>query len=318
MNITFLDASTVDSGDINFNEIKQFGNLTTYSNSNSNNTAERIKESEIVITNKVILDKETIETAENLKLVVVSATGYNNVDLKSAGDKNVIVCNVVNYSTQIVAQHTLSLILNLCGQTHKYLYEKSLWPKSPIFTRLDHKVNEIYSKKLGIAGVGNIGENVGTIAEAMGMKVQVLHRKESSNERHPEWKRVTSDEFFSTSDIISLHCPLTESNHHLVNEKTLSLMKKGSYLINTSRGGLIDELALATALKNNVIGGAALDVLSVEPPPIDHCLMQESIPNLLITPHNAWTSIESRKRLIKGIVENIDSFIKGTPINVVS
>ena len=214
MNITFLDASTVDSGDINFNEIKQFGNLTTYSNSTSNNTAERIKESQIVITNKVILDKEIIETAENLKLIVVSATGYNNIDLKSASDKNVIVCNVVNYSTPIVAQHTLSLILNLCGQTHKYLYEKSLWPKSPIFTRLDHKVNEIYGKKIGIAGVGNIGENVGTIAEAMGMKVQVLNRKGSTNERQPEWKRVPSDEFFSTSDIISLHCPLTESNHH--------------------------------------------------------------------------------------------------------
>ena len=318
MNITFLDAATVDSGDIDFSKINQFGELTTYSTSTSKNASERIKDSEIVITNKVILNKEILESASKLKLIVVSATGYNNIDLKSAKEKNITVCNVVNYSTPIVAQHTFSLILNLCGQTHKYLYEKSLWPKSPIFTRLEHPVNEIFGKTLGIAGVGNIGETVGTIAEAMGMTIQVLHRKGSKNERHPEWNRVNENEFFSTSDIITLHCPLTESNHHLINEKTLSLMKSSSYLINTSRGGLIDEPALATALRNHIIRGAALDVLSEEPPPNDHCLLQESVPNLLITPHNAWTSIESRKRLLNGIVENISSFINGSPINRVN
>lgn len=318
MKITFLDASTVDAGDINLDCIREHGDLIIHSTTSNNETLKRVIDSEIIITNKVIIDKPIIEASKKLKLIVVSATGYNNIDVDAAKANNVTVCNVVDYSTPIVAQHTISLILNLCGQTYKYLNEKSLWPASPIFTRLDHRVTEISGKSLGIVGVGNIGSKVGEIAESMGMKIQVLARKDSKSLIHQEWPRFEYASFFENSDIITLHCPLTDSNKHLINNESLSIMKKTSYLINTSRGDLVDESALAIALNEKNIAGAAVDVLSEEPPPSDHCLINESIPNLLVSPHIAWISVESRKRLINGVSSNIKAFLNKSPINQVS
>lgn len=318
MKITFLDASTVDAGDINLDCIREHGDLIIHSTTSNNETLKRVIDSEIIITNKVIIDKPIIEASKKLKLIVVSATGYNNIDVDAAKANNVTVCNVVDYSTPIVAQHTISLILNLCGQTYKYLNEKSLWPASPIFTRLDHRVTEISGKSLGIVGVGNIGSKVGEIAESMGMKIQVLARKDSKSLIHQEWPRLEYASFFENSDIITLHCPLTDSNKHLINNESLSIMKKTSYLINTSRGDLVDESALAIALTEKNISGAAVDVLSEEPPPSDHCLINESIPNLLVSPHIAWISVESRKRLINGVSINIKAFLNKSPINQVS
>lgn len=318
MKITFLDASTVDAGDINLDCIREHGDLIIHSTTSNNETLKRVIDSEIIITNKVIIDKPIIEASKKLKLIVVSATGYNNIDVDAAKANNVTVCNVVDYSTPIVAQHTISLILNLCGQTYKYLNEKSLWPASPIFTRLDHRVTEISGKTLGIVGVGNIGSKVGEIAESMGMKIQVLARKNSKSLIHQEWPRLEYASFFENSDIITLHCPLTDSNKHLINNESLSIMKKTSYLINTSRGDLVDESALAIALNEKNIAGAAVDVLSEEPPPSDHCLINESIPNLLVSPHIAWISVESRKRLINGVSSNIKAFLSRSPINQVS
>lgn len=318
MKITFLDASTVDAGDINLDCIREHGDLIIHSTTSNNETLKRVIDSEIIITNKVIIDKPIIEASKKLKLIVVSATGYNNIDVDAAKANNVTVCNVVDYSTPIVAQHTISLILNLCGQTYKYLNEKSLWPASPIFTRLDHRVTEISGKNLGIVGVGNIGSKVGEIAESMGMKIQVLARKDSKSLIHQEWPRLEYASFFENSDIITLHCPLTDSNKHLINNESLSIMKKTSYLINTSRGDLVDESALAIALNEKNIAGAAVDVLSEEPPPSDHCLINESIPNLLVSPHIAWISVESRKRLINGVSSNIKAFLNRSPINQVS
>ena len=201
--------------------------------------------------------------------------------------------------------------------------EKNLWPDSPIFTRLDHTVTEIYGKILGIVALtynytDQEKSRVGEIAQSMGMKIQVLARKGSNNIIHPEWKRLDPQLFFSSSDIITLHCPLTESNEKIINSNSLSLMQNTSHLINTSRGGLIDEQALSNALINKEIAGAAIDVLTEEPPPRSHYLMDSSIPNLLITPHIAWISIESRKRLIEGVVKNIKAFIEGSPINEVN
>ena len=318
MKITFLDASTVDAGDINLDYIREHVDLIIHSTSSNNETLQRVIESEIIITNKVIIDKPIIEASKKLKLIVVSATGYNNIDVDAANANNVTVCNVVDYSTPIVAQHTISLILNLCGQTYKYLNEKSLWPASPIFTRLDHRVTEISGKTLGIVGVGNIGSKVGEIAESMGMKIQVLARKDSKSLIHQVWPRLEYSSFFENSDIITLHCPLTDSNKHLINNESLSIMKKTSYLINTSRGDLVDESALAIALTEKNISGAAVDVLSEEPPPSDHCLINESIPNLLVSPHIAWISVESRKRLINAVSSNIKAFLNKSPINQVS
>ena len=217
MKITFLDASTVDAGDINLDCIREHGDLIIHSTTSNNETLQRVIDSEIIITNKVVIDKPIIEASKKLKLIVVSATGYNNIDVEAAKTNNVTVCNVVDYSTPIVAQHTISLILNLCGQTYKYLNEKSLWPSSPIFTRLDHRVTEISGKTLGIVGVGNIGSKVGEIAESMGMKIQVLARDGSKGLTHQEWPRLDHYSFFETSDIITLHCPLTDSNKHLIN-----------------------------------------------------------------------------------------------------
>lgn len=318
MKITFLDASTVDAGDINLDCIREHGDLIIHSTTSNNETLQRVIDSEIIITNKVIIDKPIIDASKKLKLIVVSATGYNNIDVDAANANNVTVCNVVDYSTPIVAQHTISLILNLCGQTYKYLNEKSLWPASPIFTRLDHRVTEISGKTLGIVGVGNIGSKVGEIAESMGMKIQVLARKDSKSLIHQEWPRLEYASFFENSDIITLHCPLTDSNKHLINNESLSIMKKTSYLINTSRGDLVDESALAIALTEKNISGAAVDVLSEEPPPSDHSLINESIPNLLVSPHIAWISVESRKRLINGVSSNIKAFLNKSPINQVS
>ena len=258
---------------------------------------------------------EILSAAEGLSLVVVCATGVNNVDLDAALANGITVCNVVDYSTPIVAQHAISLLLNLAGNTHRYASEAELWPESPIFTRLDHPVAELDGKLFGIAGAGNIGCRAGEIAVALGMNVQVLARPGSLTARHPEWPRVDADTFFSSSDAISLHCPLTDDTQHMVNAATLRQMKGDAFLVNTARGPLVDETALADALRSRSIGGAALDVLSVEPPPADYPLLAGDIPNLIITPHNAWSSRESRQRLLDGVADNIRNFLAGQPSN---
>jgi len=316
--ITFLDSSTMDPGDLDLSGLHQFGDCTLHETTNEEEILPNIDEAEIIITNKVNIDSNTISKSTTLKLIVVCATGVNNVDLKAAKENGIPVCNVANYSTPIVAQHTISLLLNLCGNTHKYLGEKDHWPNSPIFTRLAHPVTELNGKVMGIAGAGNIGSLVGEISEKMGMTIQILSRDQSSSSNHPEWPRVSKEDFFSQSDVISLHCPLTEENEHIISTNTLSQMKPTSYLINTSRGGLVNESDLAGALRSSKIAGAALDVLSTEPPENNHPLMSNSIPNLLITPHIAWISLEARKRLLEGVIGNIRSFLSGDPSNRVA
>ena len=316
--ITFLDSSTMDPGDLDLSPLNEFGDCTFYQTTNEQEIISNIADSKIIITNKVNIDSSTIVKSTALKLIVVCATGVNNIDLNAAKENGITVCNVANYSTPIVAQHTLALLLNLCGNTHKYLSEKNSWPESPIFTRLAHPVTELNGKVMGIAGTGNIGSLVGEICEKMGMRIQILSRANSTSSTHPEWPRITKDDFFSQSDVISLHCPLTKENEHIINSTTLSQMKSTSYLINTSRGGLVNEPDLASALRNGTIAGAALDVLSTEPPENNHPLMDDSIPNLLISPHIAWISLESRKRLLEGVIENIRTFLSGDPSNRVA
>ncbi|MFL2478994.1 MAG: D-2-hydroxyacid dehydrogenase [Verrucomicrobiales bacterium] len=316
--ITFLDSATMDPGDLDLSILNEFGDCTFHKTTSEEETLANIKDADIIITNKVNIDSRIVTQSPTLKLIVVCATGVNNIDLKAAKDSGIIVSNVANYSTPIVAQHTISLLLNLCGNTHKYLAEKDSWPKSPIFTRLTHPVTELNGKIMGIAGSGNIGSLVGEISEQMGMKIHVLSRGQSSTSNHPEWPRVSKEEFFSKSDIISLHCPLTKENTNMINSNTLEQMKPTSFFINTSRGGLVNENDLADALKSNAIAGAALDVLSTEPPEKNHPLLCDTIPNLLITPHIAWTSLEARKRLLEGVIGNIQSFLSGRPSNEVT
>ena len=316
--ITFLDSSTMDPGDLDLSPLNEFGDCSFHQITNEEETLANMRDAEIVITNKVNITSSIIDQSQSLKLIVVCATGVNNIDLHAAKNAGIIVSNVANYSTPIVAQHTLALLLNLCANTHKYLGEKELWPESPIFTRLDHPVTELNGKIMGIAGAGNIGSLVGEISQQMGMEIHVLSRGQSNVQIHPEWPRTNKEDFFSKSDVISLHCPLTKENDHMINSDTLELMKPTSLFINTSRGGLVNENDLANALRSGKIAGAALDVLSSEPPEIDHPLMSDTIPNLLITPHIAWISLEARRRLLEGVISNIKSFISGNPSNRVA
>jgi glycerate dehydrogenase len=315
--IVFLDASTVDTGDIDFAPLRELGELTRHPSTSTDELDARAAAADILITNKTVLDARALAAAreEGLSLIVVCATGVNNIDLDAARENHITVSNIVGYSTPSVAQHTISVLLNLANNAHLYAAEANLWPESPIFTRLAHPIIELNDKLLGIAGAGNIGCRVGEIAKSLGMDIQVLARPGSLTARHPEWPRVDRDTFFESSDAISLHCPLTEDTHHMIDAATLRQMKGSALLVNTGRGDLIDEPALADALRSHRIAGAGLDVLSAEPPPADHPLLDADIPGLLITPHTAWASHESRVRLIDGVAENIRSYLAGSPTN---
>ena len=317
LRISFLDASTVNAGDIDFGHLRALGELNLYDTTGAGQLRERIADTEVILTNKVELDADAISAAaaDSLTLIVICATGVNNVDLDAARENGVAVCNVVGYSTASVAQHAITLLLNLATNVHRYAGEAPVWADSPIFTRLDYPSVELDGKVLGIAGAGNIGCRTGEIGAALGMSVQVLARPGSLTAKHPEWPRVEDDEFYTTSDAISLHCPLTDSTHQMINGTTLRQMKRGAFLINTGRGQLVDELALADALRSGRIGGAGLDVLSAEPPPADHPLLDPEIPNLLITPHTAWSPRASRWRLMDAVAHNIRSFLAGDPDN---
>ncbi|GAB2521387.1 2-hydroxyacid dehydrogenase [Microbulbifer agarilyticus] len=266
-------------------------------------TAQRIADADVVITNKVVLDRALIENSPNLKLICVCATGTNNIDLNTAAARNIPVKNVTGYTGTSLAQHTLALILALATRWHQYHNDvgSGRWTESPVFCRLDYPVIELDGKVLGIIGYGDLGQKVARLGEALGMKVLIAE----SFTGEKKDGRTPLAELIAQADVISLHCPLTKETDRLVDQQFLSAMKKTAFLINTARGGLVDEAALVAALKNQEIGGAALDVVSVEPPPADHPLLASDIPNLIITPHNAWISRESRQRLLDGVTQNI-------------
>ncbi|MFK5922667.1 MAG: D-2-hydroxyacid dehydrogenase [Verrucomicrobiota bacterium] len=315
--IVFLDAGTTDIGDLDFSKIEKLGKFNCHDLTLPSQIIERLSDTQIVLSNKTVIDKNIIKSCPQLKLIQVVATGYNNIDIEAAQQHNIAVCNVSGYSTPAVAQHTLTLLLNLATQIHRYATEATEWPQSPYFTRLDHPISELAGKTLGIAGMGTIGSLVADLAEAFGMNVIALQREGQSPAPASSAKRprVSRDEFFSTCDAISLHCPLTPDTHHLINPDSLDRMKSSAFLINTGRGDLIDESALADALRNHKIAGAALDVLSSEPPPTDHPLLAADLPNLIITPHTAWASREARQRLLDGVASNIQAFLSGKSQN---
>jgi glycerate dehydrogenase len=322
--ITCLDTSTLDRGDLDFSPLRELGSLMLHPMTRSGERIDRCRASDIVITNKVVLDEAVLRACPNLRYVVIAATGTNNVDLRAAAAGGIPVSNVTGYSSPSVAQHVLGLILTFATQLHRYLPEPSAWPDSPVFTRLDYPIVELEGKTLGIAGLGSIGSRVATLAQAFGMHVVALARKRSNagllEGNAPSSSgggvgtppRLNREELFATSDFISLHCPLTEETRHLVNSSTLALMKPGAFLINTGRGQLVDEQALLHALETGTLGGAALDVLSVEPPPPEHPLIRATsrFRNLLITPHCAWASHETRSRLLRTVANYIRAFLE--------
>jgi glycerate dehydrogenase len=309
MKIVFLDACTVSrENDVDLSGLMALGNWTSHEITAPSDTADRIAEADVVISNKVILDAASIAAAPKLRLIAVAATGTNNVDFEAAKARGIQVCNVSGYSTHSVAQHVLALVLNLATNIHRTVAKPEAWPQSPIFTRLDYPIQQLADLTLGLVGVGNIGSRVGEIAEAFGMKVQCYARPQSKATAHPEWPRVAANAFFASSDVVSLHCPLTEGTRALINAETLGKMKPGAFLINTGRGELIDETVLLESLLSGHLGGAGLDVLSKEPPRDDHPLITADLPNLLITPHSAWSSRTSRQTLIHGVEANIRAF----------
>lgn len=300
----FLDTLTMKLEELDTTALQQsLDHWDFFDTTSAEDTAERIKDADVVITNKVILNRPLIESARNLKLICVCATGTNNVDLQAAADRNIPVKNVSGYTGSSLAQHTIALILALATRWHQYHNDvkKGRWSQSPIFCRLDHPVTELSGKNLGIIGYGDLGQKVAHIGEALGMKLLIADSFTGTQKPG----RVPLSQLLKQADVISLHCPLTEQTEQLVNREFLAAMKDSAFLINTARGGLVNETALLAALNNGSIGGAALDVLSVEPPPAGHPLLSGDIPNLIITPHNAWISRESRQRLLDGVVGNI-------------
>ncbi|MBI4024340.1 MAG: D-2-hydroxyacid dehydrogenase [Verrucomicrobia bacterium] len=315
--IVFLDTLTLDRNDLDLEPLKRLGDVIFYPRSTREETRARIAGAEVVLTNKAVVDADILVDACKLRLIAVCATGTNNVDLAAARQKGIAVANVTGYGTQTVAQHALAFILNWATQMHRLVREPMEWTKSPIFTRMDYPVIELSGKSLGLAGTGRIGAEVGRLATAFGMTVRAWAR---AGAKHPtggtsDFPRLPLQELFAVSDVISLHCPLTEETRHIINARSLSWMKAGAFLVNTGRGDLVDETALKDALLSGRLGGAGLDVLAEEPPPPDHPLIGLHLPNLMITPHSAWTSREARARLLREAVANIETFLRGEARN---
>ncbi len=318
MNIVFLDSYTLHADDgIDLSPLSALGNVTIYEHTSPMQVLERCKEAEIIISNKVVIDKDIIYACDHLQYIVVCATGVNNIDLQAARNRSIPVSNVVDYSTESVVQHTFALILSLINKTSYYhqMATGGKWSDGDDFCYYDHTIRELSGKTLGIIGYGAIGKRVAEIAAAFRMKL-IAYKRTPESEIRPLAKMVEMDTLLQNSDIVSLHLPLNSDSEKMINSSTLSLMKQHALLINTSRGGLIDENELYEALSKGTIGGAALDTLSEEPPSRDHILFKA--PNCIITPHQAWASLESRKRLFQGVCNNVESFLQGKALHVVN
>jgi len=316
MNICVLDGYTLNPGDLSWKELEQFGSCTIYERSAPAEILGRARSAEIALTNKVILTREIITALPQLKYIGVLATGTNVVDLEAARERNIPVTNIPAYGTRSVAQATFALLLELTNQvgTHAAKVRSGAWSRSPDFSFWDQPLVELDDMTLGLVGYGRIGAAMGDIAHAMGMTV-VAHNR-SPKPASPYVKFVDMETLFRTSDVVSLHCALTPETRHLVNAERIGWMKPTAYLLNTSRGPLVDEPALAAALNSGRIAGAGLDVLSVEPPPGTNPLIEAK--NCIITPHNAWATRAARARLMQVAVDNIRAFLNGSPKNVVN
>ncbi len=314
MKIVITDGYTLNPGDLNWDPFKEFGTIQNHQRTLPVEAIARCFDADIIVTNKTIIDANVIEAASHLKMIAVTATGYNNVDTLAAKNKKVPVCNVPGYGTHSVAQHVFALLLELCNHVGRNAASvaKGEWASATDWSYSVDPIIELNEKTLGIIGMGKIGRQVAGIAHAFGM--QVLYHGGHSNE--PYCKEVSLYELFMQGDFISLHCPLTANNAGFVNKELLGLMKPTAYLLNTARGALINEKELAQVLYQKTIAGAALDVLSMEPPEKGNPLT--GLSNCIITPHNAWMSAAARQRVMDITVENIRAFLKGLPQNVVN
>lgn len=315
MKIVIIDAYTINPGDLSWDALKEFGDLRMHDRTPAHLIVDRCQEAEAIITNKVPFNAETLAQLPYLKYIGVSATGYNIIDLEATREKNIVVSNVPLYGTEAVAQHTFALILELSNKVglHSQSVLQGDWYKSPDWCYWKSPLTELAQKVMGIIGFGKIGQQVAQIAQAFGMKV--IYYSPSPKESTFA-QSVDLENLFQQSDIISLHTPLKENNKALINSQTISQMKPSAWLINTSRGGLIQEEELAQALNEGKLAAAALDVLSLEPPSQENPLIGAK--NTLITPHNAWCAWEARKRLLEMTIANLKAFLEGIPQNVVN
>lgn len=319
MKVVVLDGYTLNPGDLSWKELEELGDVVIYDRTSPDDVIARSLGAEVILTNKVILTGATLkELSPSLRYVGVLATGYNVVDIDAASDLGIVVTNIPAYSTMSVVQHVFALLFNVTNRVAHYSHQilcDNAWVKSLDFSYTDTPLIELSDKVMGIVGLGKIGSAVANVANTLGMRVIAFTGKEK--EQLPSYiQKVSMRELFANSDVLSLHCPLTDETYRLVSAEKLQLMKPSAIIINTGRGPLIDENAVANALKSGQLGAFAADVLSKEPPSSDNPLL--SAPRVYLTPHIAWATKEARTRLMQICVENIKSFLSGTPVNVVN
>lgn len=313
----FLDRNTLDCGDLDFSVLDtELPELTYYPATLPDQVAERIAQAEVVISNKVMLNAAAIEQAPRLRLICIAATGVNNVDLAAAEAAGITVCNCRGYGSPAVVQHVFALLLALYTRLPDYhqAVRAGRWQRADQFCLLDYPIRELADKTLGIVGYGELGRGVARVAEAFGMRVLLAQRPGAIE---PEEGRIPLPVLLPQVDVLSLHCPLTPETRGLIGAWELALMRRDAVLINTARGGLVDEAVLADALRKGALGGAGIDVLSLEPPTDGNPLLAPDIPNLIITPHSAWGSRESRQRRLEQLAENVREYQLGQPVRIV-
>ena len=316
--IVVLDGATLNPGDNPWAPIEALGKVTVFERTSSDELVNRARDAAVLVINKVKLSAAAIGQLPKLKLVAVTATGFDCVDARAAREQQATVCNVPIYGTDSVAQHTLALILHLCHRVdlHDAAVHEGQWTRSPDFCFWNTPLVELAGKTLGIIGFGRIGRRVAELGHAFGMQVMASSRSRRDPPDWPDFRWGEPDEIFAKADFLSLHCPLTTETRGLVNTASLARMKPTAVLVNTSRGGLVVEADLASALERGQIAAAAVDVLSTEPPVADNPLLTAR--NCIITPHHAWATLAARQRLLNTTAENIAAFFAGTPQNIVN
>lgn len=317
MNIVVLDGYAANPGDLSWDAMKELGQLTVYDRTPAEEVIARSQEADIVLTNKVVLTADIISKLPHLKYIGVLATGYNVVDTEAARLKGIVVTNIPSYSSDSVAQLTFAHILNISNRVAHYaqLNRQGVWSSNKDFCYWDTPLFELAGKTLGIVGLGSIGMKVANIGRQLGMDIFAMTSKNSSD--LPQGiQKTTLDGLLAVSDVLTLHCPLTPQTRHLINQETLSQMKQGAILINTGRGPLVDEAAVAQALQSGHLMAYGADVMSQEPPAADNPLL--ACPNAYLTPHIAWATYEARVRLMQIATDNVKAFIAGSPVNVVN
>ena len=304
----FLDLASVYRDDLDLTVLKNaVPEWLWFDNISESELADVLTEVDVVVSNKVLLGKEQLRNAKHLKLICIAATGTNNVDLRAADELGISVRNVRAYATASVVQHVFTLLLSLTIHIEEYrqAVQRGEWSSSEYFCLLDFPIRELQGKTLGIVGYGELGKAVAKVAAVFGM--DVLIAKRNADDKRPG--RMPLGDLLKNVDVLSLHCPLNEDTRGLIGKDELALMKHDAVLINAARGGLVDEVALLEALDNKKLGGAGIDVIEQEPPASDYPLLQANLPNLIVTPHIAWASVESRQRLIDAVAQNISQHI---------